>query len=164
MKPLLFFIAASIIGLTGCNGADESTSATEDKNTLPKEAIELSPEKTTATLKAPDGMKFISHENMTLLADITNLGGGPAYLSVYSDFDFIEKDVAENIAKEDDYLQWTTNQDSRVLASSIEHNYIEHEFSIPQHLTQLLVQVWFYDGRPAISQAITIEKEVSINF
>jgi hypothetical protein len=160
MKPLLFFITASIIGLIGCNGADESTSATEDKDTLPQETIELSPEKTTATLKAAEGMKFISHEKMTLLADITNLGGGPAYLSVYSDFEFVAKEVT----KENDYLQWTTNQDSRVLASSIEHNYVEHEFSIPQHLTQLLVQVWFYDGRPAISQAITIDKEVSINF
>lgn len=160
MKPLLFFITASIICLTGCNNADKSTSATDDKSTLPKEATDLSPEKTTATLKAPEGMKFISHEKMTLLADITNLGGGPAYLSVYSDFEFTEKEVT----KEDDYLQWTTNQDSRVLASSIEHNHIEHEFAVPQHLTQLLVQVWFYDGRPAISQAITIDKEVSINF
>jgi hypothetical protein len=61
-------------------------------------------------------------------------------------------------------LQWTTNQNSRVLASSIEHNKIENEFAIPQHLTKLLIQVWFYDGRPAISREVAITEEVFINF
>jgi hypothetical protein len=74
-------------------------------------------------------------------------------LSIYSDFEFVAKEVT----KENDYLQWTTNQNSRALASSIEDNHIEHEFTVPQHPAQLLVQVWFYDDRPAISQAITID-------
>lgn len=157
MKPLLF-LTASLILLTGCGNTSDSDSGIEDKTIQPKELLES--ELTTSELIAPEGMKFISHDKITLLADITNQGGGPAYLSVYSDFEFVEK----NVTKENDYLQWTTNQNSRVLASSIEHNNIEQEFAIPQHLTKLLVQVWFYDGRPALSHEITIDKQVSIAF
>jgi hypothetical protein len=99
-------------------------------------------------------------DNLNLFADIEKHGGGPAYLSVYSDFEFVAKDVT----KENDYLQWTTNQNSRVLASSIEHNQIQQEFAIPQHLAKLLIQVWFYDCRPALSHEITIAKQMSVIF
>jgi len=153
MKPLLF-LTASLILLTGCENTSDSSSSIEDKAIQPKELL------TTSELIAPEDIKFISHDKIILLADITKQGGGPAYLSVYSDFEFVEKDVT----KENDYLQWTTNQNSRILASSIEHNQIEQEFAIPQHLTKLLVQVWFYDGRPALSHEITIANEISIIF
>jgi hypothetical protein len=157
MKPLLFIIV-SLMLITGCENPGASNAATESKTLQPNDIPTA--KLTTAELKAPENMKFISHEKIKLFADITNQGGGPAYLSVYSDFEF----VAKNVTAEHDYLQWNTNQNSRVLASSIEHNKIENEFAIPQHLTKLLIQVWFYDGRPAISREVAITEEVLINF
>lgn len=157
MKNLMLIVTAvSLIFLVGCQKSGNKDNTTKVEISPKNEALVL----TTADLKAPEGMKFISHEKINILADITNQGGGPAYLSVYSDYEHIPLETTSK----NNHLQWKTNQNSRVLASSIEHNIMEQQLAIPQHLTRLLLQVWFYDGRPAVSQEITIKEQVSVRF
>ncbi len=104
----------------------------------------------TSQLKALAEMKYISHTSMDLAVDINFQGGGPAYLSVYSKY------VREN----NDH--WKINYDSRLLASYMINSQIRQEIAIPQHLTRLLVQVWFYDDRAPVSKEILIDKRLSI--
>ena len=159
MKNLLLIISTiSLLIITGCQQSGskkDNAEAVQPKTEVATEAVLK-----TADLKAPEGMKFISHEKIELIADITNQGGGPAYLSVYSDYEF----TSANTTKEEDYKQWNPNQNSRILASSIESNSEEYLIAVPQHINRLLVQVWFYDGRPAVSQEINLEERMSVSF
>ena len=117
-----------------------------------KEGITDNTITSTSQLIAPKDMKFISHKGISLAVDINNQGGGPAYLSVYSNYQYGGNNT------------WLINHDSRIIASSMGNSQIDHDFAIPQHLKKLLVQVWFYDGRPALSHEITIANQVSITF
>lgn len=155
----LFILTSTVLLLTACN--------TENKNSKQKPTIETknpknieSKEKKTSDLKAPSDMNFVSHSKIKTFTDITNQGGGPAYLSIYSDYSF----VSSNINSINNYDSWKTNQNSRVLASSIIKNKIENQFAIPQHISRLLVQVWFYDGRPPLIKEVDIKKEIFLTW
>lgn len=104
----------------------------------------------TSQLKALAEMKYTSHASMALAVDIIAQGGGPGYLSVYSTYELNDDD------------HWVIDYDSRLLASYMIDPHTEQEIAIPQHLTHLLVQVWFYDDRDPVSQEIRINKEVTL--
>lgn len=131
-----FFI---LLGLIACKPQDE-------------EAITKKEKEITATnqLKALAEMKYTSHSSMDLIVDIKSQGGGPGYLSVYSQYELNDKQ------------HWVIDYDSRLLASYMMEPQSQQEIAIPQHLTHLLVQVWFYDDRPPVSKEIRINKDVSI--
>lgn len=153
---LLMINTALLLFLAGCQSTSDDSKTSSSSITKAPSAAEF----TTADLKAPAEMNFISHEKVSLLADITFQGGGPAYLSVYSDYKY--SDVSTT--KQERYKQWKTNQNSRILASSMEENTSKFQISIPQHIERVLVQVWFYDGRPAVSKEVTVQRELIINF
>jgi hypothetical protein len=89
---------------------------------------------------------------MELAIDIVNQGGGPAYLSVYSKY------------SQNENAHWVINYESRLLASYMINNQIQQEFATPQHLSHLLVQVWFYDDRAPLSKEIRIHQQQTIVF
>ena len=107
---------------------------------------------TTSQLKVLAEVKFTSHANMELAVDIANQGGGPAYLSVYSKY------------SQNENAHWVINYESRLLASYMINNQVQQEFATPQHLSHLLVQVWFYDDRAPLSKEIRINPQQSIVF
>lgn len=155
-KILLMISTASALFLSGCQSKSHDS---KPSNSSPDKAPSAT-EVTTADLKAPTDMNFISHEEVSLLADISLKGGGPTYLSVYSDYKY--SDI--NSTKQEEYKQWKINQNSRILASSMEASTSEYLISIPQHIERILVQVWFYDSRPAVSQEVVVQKELIIKF
>jgi hypothetical protein len=135
--------ACVLLSLVACR---EDTS--DKKETLPDSDKPL----TTSQLKVLAEMKFTSHANMNLAVDIANQGGGPAYLSVYSKY------------SQNENAHWVINYESRLLASYMINNQVQQEFAIPQHLSHLLVQVWFYDDRAPLSKEIRINPQQSIVF
>jgi len=128
-----------LIGLLACHPQhEEDVAKTEEETT------------TTSQLKALTEMKYTSHASMDLAVDINRQGGGPAYLSVYSQYEF------------NDNEHWVIDYDSRLLASYMIDPQTLQEIAIPQHLTHLLIQVWFYDDRAPVSKEIRINKEVAV--
>lgn len=138
-------ILLSMLTLIACENASKSNTEEHTKEseniTVPENAT-----KSTHELIAPSDMRFISHNQIKLLVDISKQGGIPAYLSIYSSYKELEE------------AQWQVNYDSRMLASSLTQDITQHTFSVPQHLNKVLVQLWFYDGRAAISREVATNK------
>lgn len=161
MKNSFAIITVSLLLVTGCQVSSPSSDSKKADSAKVETVPETVPEIiTTADLQAPTEMKFISHEKISLVIDISLQGGGPAYLSVYSDYQRSDTSTV----KQDDYTQWNPNQNTRILASSMDSSSAEHLIAIPQHIEHVLVQVWFYDGRPPVSQEVGVQSEVIINF
>jgi len=144
-----------MLSLIACNDANKAQTSLPDKEptqtTEPEELAE--PEEltestvlSTSDLVAPTDMRFISHNQVQLSVDISAQGGIPAYLSIYS----IYEELTE--------AQWQVDYDSRMLASSLIKDKTQHTFSMPQHLNKVLIQLWFYDGRAAISREVSVNK------
>jgi hypothetical protein len=131
------------INLVACDSVNKDSVSADIEGTTP--AI------STSQLVAPSDMKFVSHKGINLSIDLGNQGG-PAYLSVYSDYASNENE------------HWDINHESRILASSMNSTKISQHFSIPQHLRKLLVQVWFYDGRQPLTKEVIIENNIAINW
>jgi hypothetical protein len=139
-------LALTTFGLIACGSAGKSSIAADDNEEIVADTSIMS----TSKLIASKDMEFISHKKINLAVDINNQGGGPAYLSVYANY------------KESENNSWQIDHSSRILASSMESSQINHDFAIPQHLNKLLIQVWFYDGRAALSREVEISNEMTI--
>ena len=137
----LAFSLFVLFGLNACRDQSVEQNVVESSDTKPI---------TTGQLKVLAELKFTSHSSMDLAVDINKQGGGPAYLSVYSKYS-----LADN-------QHWEINYDSRLLASYMVNSQAQQKIAIPQHLTHLLVQVWFYDDRAPVSKEIRIDKQLSI--
>lgn len=141
----LILMALSVIA---CDSVDKKTISTADK----KEVITDTAITSTSQLVAAKDMKFISHKGIKLAVDIDNQGGGPAYLSVYSNYQYADDNT------------WLINHDSRIIASSMGSSQVNHDFAIPQHLKKLLVQVWFYDDRLPLTKEVEIAPEMILSW
>ncbi|MEH6449540.1 MAG: hypothetical protein V7765_12770 [Oleispira sp.] len=139
-------LALSMLSLIACNDANKAQTSLPDKEPTQTTEPEESTVERTSDLVAPSDMKFISHNQIQLSVDIGAQGGIPAYLSVYSSYE----ELAE--------AQWQVDYDSRMLASSLIKDKTQHTFSVPQHLNNVLVQLWFYDGRAAISREVAVNQ------
>ncbi|OUS40814.1 hypothetical protein A9R00_04160 [Oleispira antarctica] len=158
MKNILSKIALVItaFNLVACDNMNkDSASADIEGTTIDPIITDNSDTETSITstsqLVAPSDMKFVSHKGINLTVDLGNQGG-PAYLSVYADYALSESE------------HWQINHDSRILASSMENTQISHNFSIPQHLKNLLIQVWFYDGREPLTKEVEIKNNITISW
>ncbi len=128
-----------LLGLMACQPQEEKAVVTTEKEAT-----------TTSQLKAMVEMKYTSHASMDLAVDIHSQGGGPGYLSVYSQYELKDNE------------HWVIDYESRLLASYMIDPQTQQEIAIPQHLTHLLVQVWFYDDRAPVSKEIRINKAVTV--
>ena len=138
------------LSLIACDRVDKKTSSAAAEKE--EEIITDTRIANTSQLVAPKDMKFISHKSIKLAVDINNQGGGPAYLSVYSNYQHTDNN------------RWKINHDSRILASSMASSQVNHDFAIPQHLKKLLVQVWFYDGRNPLTKEVEIDHEITLSW
>ena len=150
MKSIINNITLTLMALSliACDSVDKQTiSAADDEEIITDSKIT-----STSQLVAPKDMKFISHKSIKLAVDITNQGGGPAYLSVYSNYQHADNN------------SWEINHDSRILASSMASSQVNHDFATPQHLKKLLVQIWFYDGRSPLTKEVEISHEINLSW
>ena len=152
-KIALFIMALNIVA---CDNVNKDSASTDSEGTIiDTVTTDNSDTETsvasTSQLLAPSDMKFVSHKGINLSVDLGNQEG-PAYLSVYADYALGDSE------------HWQINHDSRILASSMETTQISHNFSIPQHLKKLLVQVWFYDGREPLTKEVGIENNIAIRW
>lgn len=88
---------------------------------------------TTADIQAPEGLTFTSSTRIAMALDISDYPQSKAYLSVYSQYQQTEPG------------QWQINYNSRLLGRSLIQQRIQQELTVAQHITSLLVVVWFYD-------------------
>ena len=136
MKILRFYTVlichfTLVVATAGCQSGSGSGNGTNDD---PKPAIiEGGDIEQMAQLVAPAGTRFVSNTSAKLTVDLGSYGGGPAYLSVYSDYE------AEGDSYRIDY-------GSRMLAKSFNTQKESSQLIYPQHLDHVLVQVWFYNG------------------
>ena len=128
---VLTFQFTLVVAIAGCQS---DGGAGDSSNDDPKPAtIEGGDIEHMAQLVAPAGTRFVSNTNARLTVDLGSYGGGPAYLSVYSDY------KAEGDGYRIDY-------GSRMLAKSFNTQKDSSQLIYPQHLDHVLVQVWFYNG------------------
>ena len=128
---VLIFQFTLVTTIAGCQPGGGSGDRSNDD---PKPAIiEGGDIEQMAELVAPAGTRFVSNTTARLTVDLGSYGGGPAYLSVYSDY------KAEGDGYRIDY-------GSRMLAKSFNTQKDSSQLIYPQHLDHVLVQVWFYNG------------------
>jgi len=158
MKNILNKIALVLtaLNLVACDNANKDSASADIKGVTPDSVITDDSDTgtsvtSTSQLVAPRDMKFISHKGISLSIDLGNQGG-PAYLSVYADYELSES------------AHWQINNNSRILASSMESTQFSQSFSIPQHLKKLLIQVWFYDGREPLTKEVEIKNNLAISW
>ena len=138
-----------VVAIAGCQAGGGSGNGSNDD---PKPAIiEGDGIEQMAQLVAPAGTRFVSNTSARLTVDLGSYGGGPAYLSVYSDYE------AEGDSYRIDY-------GSRMLAKSFNTQKDSSQLIYPQHLDHVLVQVWFYSGviKP-LTREVKLSEDILLN-
>lgn len=138
-----------VVVVAGCQSGGGSGDRSNDD---PKPAIiEGGDIEQMAQLVAPAGTRFVSNTSARLTVDLGSYGGGPAYLSVYSDYE------AEGDSYRIDY-------GSRMLAKSFNTQKNSSQLIYPQHLDYVLVQVWFYSGAiKPLTREVKLSEDILLN-
>jgi hypothetical protein len=157
----------SVLALTACGGgggggsSDSGSSPsgdggnpTDDTGTTPpttEVVAEVVPSKKTSELVVPEGFSYDSVDVVEITVDVSSLSTNRAYLSVYAGY---SGDI--NSGLQADY-------GTRIAESPLSAGVASMDFSTPQHIDQLLIEVWFYDGTDPIQQLVSTS-DTSINW
>ncbi len=157
----------SVLALTACGGgggggstdnsagpADEGGNPAGDTGTTtPSTEVvtEVVPSKKTSELVVPEGFSYHPVDVVEITVDVSSLSTNRAYLSVYAGY---SGDI--NTGLQADY-------GTRIAESPLSAGVASMDFSTPEHIDQLLIEVWFYDGTDPIQQLVSTS-DTSINW
>lgn len=157
-KVSTLLLISTLIGCGGGSGggaAPTSTTVNVDNNQVESEQIEpvtnavlpvIETDLRMSDLVASDDFKFTNKQQVQVSLDLSELlavnnqTGKRAYVSVYRDYQRLPSG------------QFYPLSESRLLAGELNNGQFNHAFVAMNNQSEYLIEVWFYNGDPAIQK------------
>ncbi|MFS1414863.1 hypothetical protein BCU70_02375 [Vibrio sp. 10N.286.49.C2] len=152
MKTTLITSIMSLGLVTACGGGggggdSSGGGSSTPAQTPPVTATPAPPAAATRTmsdLTIPDDLDYKPVEALTLTVDASGSVSGRALVSVYTEF---ESQLSGEVVPV---------YDSRIASQSLKNGLGELEFSSPEHIKTVLVEIWTHDGNPPLQKLVAV--------
>lgn len=152
-KALTVALISAPIVLVGCGGGGGGGGSSTPSPAAPSTPV-VTPPSTTVTpvatqsytmndLVVPDGFDYNPVENFDLDIDISGISTDRSFVTVYSRYT-----TRDDSSFKPDYS-------SKVIAGSLNNGQFASNFVAPISDENLLIEIWFYDGKPPLQQLVS---------